>query len=388
LSGPLHLAWRYLAARRGRSTLLVLCVAIPLFLPLGLSVAVERMGRELGTRATSVPLVVGAKGSPLDLVLGALYLDTHPPAATTMAQVERLRESGLAEAIPLHLAFRARGFRIVGTTLDYFRFRSLSVSAGRPLGLLGECVVGAEVASSLGLAPGGRLLSSPGSLFDLAGTYPLRMQVCGVLARSHSADDRAVFVDIRTAWIIAGLAHGHAALRPQEILGQEGQRTVANASVVQFEEVTPQNIGSFHFHGEPGALPVHALIAVPRDAKSATILKGRYLDPRDPCQILVPSEVMRDLLDTVAKVRRLVAAGFALVGAAALLAVALIFTLGFRLRRREFETLRKLGCARHTIAAMVAWEIAFVLGAGIAVALLLATGAGALAPALLRALIL
>jgi len=388
LSGPLHLAWRYLAAGKGRAALLVCCVTIPLFLPLGLSVAVERMGRELGARAASTPLLVGAKGSPLDLTLGALYFETHAPLPTTMAQADRVRASGLAEAIPLHVAFTARGFRIVGTTLDYFRFRGLRVREGRMPGLLGECVLGAEVAAALRSTPGDKLLSSPGSLFDLAGTYPLRMHVCGVLDRAHCPDDRAVFVDIRTAWIIAGLAHGHAPLRPDEVLGQEGSTTVANSSVVQYGEVTPDNAASFHFHGDPGDLPVHALLVVPFDAKSATILKGRYLDPRDPCQILAPTEVMRDLVETIARAKRLVATGFALVGAAALLAVALIFLLGFRLRRREFETLRKIGCARRTVGAMIAWEVALVLGAGAVLAVLLATATAGLSPLLLRTLIL
>ncbi len=388
MSGPLYLAWRALAARKGRAALLVGCVTIPLFLPLGLSVAVERMGRELGARAATTPLVVGAKGSPLDLVLGALYFETHVPAPTAMAQADRIRESGLAQAIPLHVGFTARGFRIVGTTLDYFGFRGLRASAGRMPGLLGECVLGAEVASRTGAGPGDKLLSSPGSLFDLAGTYPLRMQVCGVLARAHSPDDRAVFVDIRTAWIIAGLAHGHGALRPGEILAQEGGTTVANASVVQHGEVTPENAASFHFHGDPGDLPVHALLVLPEDAKSATILKGRYLDPRDPCQILAPSEVMRELVATIAKAKRIVAAGFAIVGAASLLAVALIFLLGYRLRRREFETLRKIGCARRTVGAMVAWEVALVLGSGAILAALLAAATAGLSPALLRTLIL
>ena len=52
-------------------------------------------------------------------------------------------DSGLATAIPLHVRLRARGRPVVGTSLDYFDFRSLTLAEGRGLGLLGEAVLGA-----------------------------------------------------------------------------------------------------------------------------------------------------------------------------------------------------------------------------------------------------
>ena len=63
---------------------------------------------------------------------------------------------------------------------------------------------------------GDSVISSPGSMFDLAGVYPLKMSVVGVLAPSYTVDDEAIFVDIKTTWVIAGLAHGHQDLsQPQ-----------------------------------------------------------------------------------------------------------------------------------------------------------------------------
>ena len=53
-----------------------------------------------------------------------------------------------------------------------------------------------RMAEALGLGPGDSLLSSPETLFDLAGVYPLKMKVVGVLARSYTPDDRAVLVDL------------------------------------------------------------------------------------------------------------------------------------------------------------------------------------------------
>ena len=54
---------------------------------------------------------------------------------------------------------------------------------------------------ALDIGPGDHLVSAPESLFDLAGVYPLKMTVVGVLSSAHSSDDLAIFVDLKTAWI-------------------------------------------------------------------------------------------------------------------------------------------------------------------------------------------
>ena len=201
----LYLAWRYLGYHRLKTAILVTSITLIAYLPVGLNVLVTQSADQLTARAQRTPLLVGAKGSPLELVLNSLYFESDPPAAASHAQVTRVAQSGLADPIPLYVRFRARGYPIVGTSLEYFDFRELRVAAGRPMAVLGECVLGATVAAELGLAPGGSVISSPESVFDLAGVYPLKMKVVGVLERSFDADDRAIFVDVKTAWVIEGL---------------------------------------------------------------------------------------------------------------------------------------------------------------------------------------
>jgi len=87
-------------------------------------------------------------------------------------------------------------------------------------------------------------------LFDLAGVYPLKMHVAGILEPTHSADDLAVFVDLKTAWIIQGLVHGHADLTevidPTLVMDRSGGKMTATAKLAQYTEITPDNIDSFH----------------------------------------------------------------------------------------------------------------------------------------------
>ena len=84
-----------------------------------------------------------------------------------MAEVARVDDSGLAYAIPIYQRFHVRSYPIVGTTLDYLAYRHLEIATGRSLAVLGECVLGATVATELGLRPGDTLVSRPENLFDL-----------------------------------------------------------------------------------------------------------------------------------------------------------------------------------------------------------------------------
>ena len=361
----LFLAWRYLAHNRVKTAVLVGSIMLIVYLPVALRVLVRQSAAELTARAEATPLLIGAKGSPLELALSSLYFESDTPELTTYAEAERIADTGLAQAIPLYVRFKVRSQPIVGTLLEYFELRGLNFSDGRTMAMLGECVLGARAAEALDVAVGGTVISSPESVCDIAGVYPLKMQVVGVLEPSFTADDVAVFVDLKTAWIVQGLVHGHQDMAAPEaasgVLSREGDNIVANASVVQFTEITPDNIDSFHFHGSAEDYPISAVIAVPHDQKSGTILMGRYESPDDPAQILQPTTVIDGLLGTIFTVQNFVVAGMLLVGLAALATAVLVFVLSVRLRKREIETMAKIGGSRVRVAGVLVTEVAVVV---------------------------
>ena len=186
-----------------------------------------------------------------------------------------------------------------------------------------------------------------------------------MLSRQSEPDDRAVFVDIKTSWVIQGLGHGHqdltTAAAASAVLAREGQRVTANASVVEYNEITQANIDSFHFHGDLDDYPVTAVIAVAHDDKSRVLLMGRYQGAPEVVQIVQPVGVMNELLETVLTIQDYALAALAIVAAATLCIAALVFMLSLRLRRREIETMVKIGGGRGSIAALLWGEVAVVL---------------------------
>jgi len=365
----LYIAWRYVTFNKVRTATLIACVTLIAVLPLALEVLLAESERQLLSRADSTPLLLGAKGSALDLVMNGLYFDDEVPELVSMAAVDEIVDSGLATPIPLYVRFKARQFPIVGTTLDYFDFRRLVIARGRQLALLGEAVIGADVADLLGMAAGDSLLSSPETVFDLAGVYPLKMRVVGILQRSHTPDDLAVFVDVKTAWVVQGLVHGHADLSRSDdatvIIDRSKANVVASAKVVEYTEITEQNIDSFHFHGDPAQYPLSGVIVVPDDGKSGTILRGRYLADPNPHQLVVPGTVIDGLLANIFRIKNILDAVIFVVGIATVLALTLVFALSIRLRQREISTLFRLGGSRLTITRLLIAEIAIIMAASV-----------------------
>ncbi|MEA3275248.1 MAG: ABC transporter permease [Pseudomonadota bacterium] len=365
MTDSLYIAWKYLSFSKARTLTLVACVTLIAVLPLSLELLLSESERQLASRAESTPLLVGTKGSALDLVMSSLYFSDEVPELISMAEAEAVMDSGLALPVPLYIRFRARGYPIVGTSLDYFEFRGLRIAEGRNLAMLGECVLGAAVAEELGLAPGDSLLSSPETLFDLAGIYPLKMRIVGVLERSHTSDDRAVFVDVKTAWVIQGLVHGHqdvtAVTDPTLVMDRSGGNVTATAKLVRYSEVTEDNLDSFHFHGDPAEYPLTAVIALPFDKKSSALLRGRYIGDEMTEQIVRPKEVIDSLLANIFRIKNLLDSVILVVAAATLMALALVFALSLRLRQREIETIFRLGCSRATIARLLGAEIVLIL---------------------------
>jgi len=365
LIDSIYIAWQYIRFNKIKTATLIACITLISFLPLSLQLLLGESERQLMSRAVSTPLVIGDKSSSLDLVMNSLYFSDEVPELIGMEASERVMESGLALSIPVYARFHARGNPIVGTTLDYFDFRRLKVAEGRNLAVLGDCLLGAKVAENLGLKPGDSLLSSPETLFDLAGVYPLKMKVVGVLQKSHTSDDLAVFVDIKTTWVIQGLGHGHQDVTnlsdPTLILKRSESNVAATAKLYQHTEITKKNIDSFHFHGNTSVYPITAVIAVPYDDKSGTILRGRYLSRNETLQIIKPEEVIDGLLQNIFRIKNVLDAVISVVALATILAVILVFALSLRLRQREIQTIFKLGCSRLTIARLVSSEIFIIV---------------------------
>ena len=366
-------------ARHHATSTVVLCVclAVTAFLPVASRLLASRWNDELTARAESTPLIAGTRGNRFDLTLQALYFRPSELDSVPYGRVKEIAETGLALAVPLQLRHTARTRPIVATSLEYYEQRRLQPRTGTLPLQMGDCTLGATLAEELGLGVGDVLFSDPADLYDISKPAALEMSIRGVLEPSGTPDDGAVFVDIKTAWILEGFAHGHddvvREVDESMVLGRTEDNVTMSGALIEYNRVTPENMDSYHYHGDEDELPLSAVLVFPDSAKSATILKARWNTSKTE-QMVVAEDVIEDLLSYVFRVKDVLDAIAALLGVCTALLVGLVLTLSLRLRRDELWTLERMGVSRGRVAALCLLELLLVC----AVALLLAGAAVAL----------
>jgi putative ABC transport system permease protein len=346
-----------------------------IYLPAGLQKLISESEKQMMTRADATPLIVGAKGNSTDLVINTLYFEQTEIDALNLRTINSLDETGFGYSIPIVSFFNARGYPIIGTNLDYFNYRNLSMQEGRTLRYVGECVLGQTVAEQLDLHPGDSLISSPENFMDLAGVYPLKMEVVGILEASDSPDDLAVFTDLKTNWIIMGLGHGHQDLQnvydPTLVLDRDSTNVTASAKLFIYNEIDGKDIGSFHFHGNINDYPITSILFIPNDHKSSTLLRGRFKTGELKEQIVVPSIVVENLLQNIFRIKQIFNTVFILVGIAVLFILGLIVMLTLRLRKDEIFTMFTIGSSRNKTIEIIGFELLIILLLSLVVAVIL-----------------
>ncbi len=368
MSGPmLRLALRSLSHHKVRTVVLALCIALVGVLPTAVDGLLELYRTRLAARAASTPLVVGAPGSRSDLLIHALYFRGDVERMIPRSVAIEAGESGLGVPVPIHLKGSVNGNPLVGTTPDYEAFRSIKMNRGHWPRKLAEAAFGSKVAQELGIEVGGSIATDVHKLHDLAGSYPLLLKVTGVLSRTGTPDDDAVFVSLQTSWVVSGEIHGHLRIDPEKdfnlVLENQSNHVTANAAVVEAVEVTPENEDSFHPHGDPDALPVTAILIDANDDKGSTILRSRFR--RDESLQPIDSMVeLQELLAVVMRAKAILDANSMLVIVATALLLGLIVTLDVKVREREVQTLERIGAPRGFVARLLFTEIAIVVCCG------------------------
>ena len=363
MSGLVYLALRHARAHAGRTLLVVLCIALALWVPWTASALAERYDEDLRARAGATPLVIGATGNRYDLTLAALYFRPTELETITYRRFESLSETEYALCIPLHLRFTARGYPIVATSIEYAEFRDLEARTGRDALRIGEVALGANVARELELTTGDTLYSDPTELYDISRPPALKMRVAGVYAETRTPDDDAVFCDVKTAWVLEGISHGHAEpeeIDPELILSRTEDSVSVSGALIEYAEVTPENEASFHYHGDTSLLPLTAVIAVPHSTKDATLLKSGINAKREALAV-TPTAVVDDLLGVVFRIKSFFDLIGAFLVATTAVLVALVFLLATRLRAGEMRTLDRMGAPRSAGLTLVGLEIFGVL---------------------------
>lgn len=344
-----RLALRSLRSRMLTTSLTVASIALSVTLLVGIENVRTGVRESFAGTIRGVDLIVGARGGSLQVLLSSVFGIGSPAGSVSMATFERWQKHPAIEwAVPYSLGDSHRGFRVVGTTGEFYRryhFRnndSIRFVQGRAAQSDSEVVIGSDVAERLGYTVGSPVVVVHG-LVDIGTSsheaHPFH--VVGILGRTFTPIDRTVYVTLE------GIAAMH--------------ETAGDAASLSMPGAAPPM-------AMPGAAPPMAVpgVTAPQITSFFVGTKNRFealmvqremnTDFTEPLTAVIPGVALGELWKNIgsAEVGLHVVAIFAVAIGLTGMLVALYSSL--EARRREMAIFRAIGAGPRTIVALLVLE--------------------------------
>ena len=350
----LTLSWKYLSFRPLATGLNVILLAFGLAIITVLLLVQHQFEQKMTRDAAGIDLVVGAKGSPLQLILSSVYHIDFPTGNIKMEEAQRISRSRLVkQVIPLAMGDNVQGLRILGTNHDYLDLYAVKFAAGKAWEKPFEVTLGAESAQILGLKLGDTFSGSHGISVGSHDHDQHAFRVTGILAPSGKVVDRLVLTSIESVWY----THDEAG-------GAEPDTTAEGEEVSIAEEE-----GTLEEVIDPHLLPVAARgFPISDQEREVTTLLIRYRNPMAAIQLprMINSGTSMQAASPAFEMSRL----FELLGVGISLlkglALALVVIAGLSIfialynslkeRKYDLAILRTLGASRAQLVALVFLE--------------------------------
>ena len=342
----LSLALRSIANRAGTALLTILTVAISVTLFLGVEKVRHGARASFENTISGVDLIVGARSSPINLLLYSVFHIGDATNNITWDSYEAVAGApGVAWAVPVSLGDSHRGYRVVGTTPAYFEHyqygdeRPVRFAQGGPFDDLFGAVAGAEVARELGYAVGDEIVVGHGMgsvSFVEHDSNPFT--IAGVLQPTGTPLDRSVFV-------------GLEAIEAIHLGGSTGTGTSLTAEQLRARDLSPEQITAFYV----GLTSPVAALRLQRQVNTY---------PEEPLQAVLPGVALVQLWSVVGAAERTLSAVAAFVVLVGLVSILTAILTSLNERRREMAILRALGARPHQIFVLLVAESALLALAG------------------------
>lgn len=154
----------------------------------------------------NVDMVVGAKGSPLQLVLASVLHIDNPTGNILYKDAKKLARNPLIKtAVPISYGDNYKGYRIVGTTDAFAKFYNVKIASGKDFSKPMEAILGYDVAQKTGLKFGDTFLSSHGLNDEMGHEHPETFVVVGMYEQTHKVIDRLITTPLESIWDV----HNH-----------------------------------------------------------------------------------------------------------------------------------------------------------------------------------
>ncbi|MDJ0877885.1 MAG: ABC transporter permease [Halieaceae bacterium] len=341
----LNLASHSLWSRRGSVALTFLAITVSVFVLLGIEKIREQTRTSFSSTIAGTDLVVGARTGDINLLLYSVFrLGTPTNNIGWKSYQDILGAPEVAWAIPLSLGDSHRGYRVVGTTQDYFEHyrygqsQPLRLADGQKFESMFDVVLGSTVARNLGYRLGDKLVLVHGigqNSFSEHKNTPF--QVSGILAATGTPVDKTLHISLQ------GLEAMHVGWN------QGVNLTTAAAGVDQFSEqdLVPESITA---------------VLVGLNSKLATFGFQRAINnyKREPLLAILPGVTLSQLWETMGAAEQALRLISVLVLVASLLGLAAMLLASIRERQHEVAVMRAMGASPRYLLALIEAEAVLI----------------------------
>ena len=350
----LHLAWKSLLNRRLTAALTLLSIALSVALLIGVERVRLDARESFANTISGTDLIVGARSGGVQLLLYSVFrIGNATNNISWKSYRDIAAQPNVAWSIPLSLGDSHRGYRVLGTTQDYFthyryaRDRGLAFDKGQPFNDLYDAVLGAEVADALGYQLGEAIVIAHGAS-DVSFTRheDKPFKVVGILKRTGTPVDRTVHVSL-------------AAIEAIHIDWQSGAPIPGlsiSAEQARHRELIPKTITA-------------ALVGL--KSKIATFRVQRFVNDyaEEPLTAVLPGVALGELWGIIGIAENALLIVSAFVVVVGLFGMLTVLLTSLNERRREMAILRSVGARPGHIFALIMGEAAALTLAGIAMGL-------------------
>lgn len=351
-----RLAMQSLRNRALTASLTVLAIAFSVMLLLGVEKVRTGARQSFADTISGTDLIVGARSGSIQLLLYSVFrIGNATNNVTWKSYSDIAKRPEVAWIVPLSLGDSHHGFRVLGTTPDYFEHykyrhgQTLKLAAGAPLRDLFDVVIGADVAQALGYHVGDPIVVAHGTgsvSFVEHADKPFR--VSGILAKTGTPLDRTL----------------HVSLEAIEAIHVDWQ----NGIPMPGQSVSANEVRQMHL--EPKAITA-ALVGL--KSKLATFKLQRAINEysQEPLSAIIPGAALQELWGLVGTAETALSVVSAMVVATALLGMVTMILTTLNERRREMAILRSVGARPATILGLLATEAGLLTLAGVALGVVL-----------------
>lgn len=351
----LQLAWKSLNNRKLSTSLTVFSMVLSLVLLMSVE-RIKRAAEDGFTKSISgVDLVVGARSGPLQIVLYSVFNIGQATQNISIESYNEIKNRPEVEwTIPYSLGDGHKGFRVVATNQDFFKyyqFRSnekIELSNGQIFQNYFDVVIGADVAKTLGYQVGSKVVVAHG---DTSGRSiqdhdDKPFHVVGILKPTGTAIDRALYISLEAMEAIhIDWQSGSAPAHGKEIKIQD----------LKPEMLKPDNITSFFLRTKSRI----QILSLQRSINEYQ---------KEPLMAVIPGAVLAEMWTSLSMVEKVLKAISFLVMLVGLISMLIAIMTSLNERRREMAILRALGASLKNIMGLILFETLLLSFAAVVIA--------------------